>query len=214
MANIDEYGEIIEKDNDYVRKPGKNKTKFVIFFLIWLIVLGLYLFSNKQIFNQNIAITWEKTFGGNDDDFAYSIIQTTDGGYAVAGTTESYDIRGGDFWIIKLDSRGNKLWDKTFGGRRSDRAYSIIQTTNGGYVVAGYTRSYSTSLYDFWVIKLDSWGNKVWDKTFSKNYWDMAYSIIQTTDGGYAVVGETKFKDNSGGKDIWVIKLDKKGNLK
>lgn len=159
MANIDEYGEIIEKDNNYVRKRGKSKTKYIIFFLIWLIVLGLYLFSNKQILNQNIAITWQKTFGGRDDDNAHSLIQTTDGGYAVAGGTYSYGAGKYDFWVIKLDNKGYKEWDKTFGGKDSDGANSLIQTTDGGYVVAGQTDSYGAGADDFWVIKLDEKNN-------------------------------------------------------
>ena len=95
-------------------------------------------------------------------DKAYSLIQTTDGGYAVAGVTKSYGAGKEDFWVIKLDSKGNKVWDKTFGGIKYDKAYSLIQTTDGGYAVAGITYSYpGASDDDFWVIKLDSKGNEV-----------------------------------------------------
>ena len=83
------------------------KRKFVLFFLIWLIVFGLYLFSNKQILNQNKIITWEKTFGGSIGDYADSLIQTADSGYAVAGETYSYGAGDYDFYVIKLDEKGN-----------------------------------------------------------------------------------------------------------
>ncbi len=156
-------------------------------------------------------LTWNKTFGGSADDRAYSLIQTTDGGYAVAGYTRSYGAGDGDFWVIKLDSRGNKVWDKTFGGIKYDEAYSLIQTTDGGYAVAGWTVSYGAGNYDFWVIKLDSRGNKVWDKTFGGITYDRAYSLIQTIDGGYAVAGFT-ISYGAGWGDFWVIKLDSRGN--
>jgi predicted secreted protein len=155
---------------------------------------------------------WDKTFGGSKYDEAYSLIQTTDGGYAVAGYTRSYGAGDGDFWVIKLDSRGNKVWDKTFGESRYDKALSLIQTTDGGYAVAGVTRSYGADKEDFWVIKLDSRGNKVWDKTFGGSKYDKAYSLIQTTDGGYAVAGITYSYPGASDDDFWVIKLDSKGN--
>ena len=155
---------------------------------------------------------WDKTFGGSAADEAYSLIQTTDGGYAVAGRTVSYGAGGGDFWLIRLDRQGNKVWDKTFGGSKYEWAYSLIQTTDGGYAVAGVTRSYGEGKEDFWVIKLDSRGNKVWDKTFGGSKNDRAYSLIQTTDGGYAVAGITYSYRGASDDDFWVIKLDSKGN--
>jgi hypothetical protein len=165
-------------------------------------VIKLYRQGNKL---------WDKTFGGSAVDEAYSLIQTTDGGYAVAGVTKSYGAGKEDFWVIKLDSRGNKVWDKTFGGSKYDRAYSLIQTTDGGYAVAGYAEFYGANNYDFWVIKLDSRGNKLWDKTFGGGKYDGAYSLIQTTDGGYAVAGFT-VSYGAGGADFWLIKLDRQGN--
>ena len=96
--------------------------------------------------------TWDKTFSGSYNEIANSIVQTTDGGYAVAGH------KGGDMWVIKLDASGNKTWDKTFGGRSYDRANAIVQTKDGGYAVAGYT-SKGAGGYDMWVITLDKDGN-------------------------------------------------------
>ena len=98
---------------------------------------------------ENIIVEWDKAFGGSEGDYAYSLIQTTDGGYAVAGWTSSKGAGNYDFWLIKLDNKGNKLWDKTFGGSDQNRAYSIIQTTDGGYAVAGETCSYGVGGFDF-----------------------------------------------------------------
>jgi len=152
-------------------------------------------------------IVWEKTYGGNEDDYTYSIIQNKDDCYVLAGFTDSKGEGSRDVWVIKLDSQGNTLWDKTFGGRDNDGAYSVIQTTDGGYMVIGYTTSKGAGKADVWVIKLDSQGNTIWDKTFGGRDNDGAYSIIQTSDGGYAVAGYTSSK-GAGELDAWVIKLD------
>jgi len=154
---------------------------------------------------------WDRTFGGGNDDRAYSIIQTKDGGYVVAGYTESRGAGKADVWVIKLDKDGNKVWDRTFGGYHPDEADSIVQARDGGYVVAGWTESKGAGRADAWVIKLDENGNKVWDKTFGGKDWDEAKSIIQTKDGGYVVAGYTESR-GAGRADAWVIKLDENGN--
>ena len=149
---------------------------------------------------------WDRTFGGYHPDEADSIVQARDGGYVVAGWTESKGAGRADAWVIKLDENGNKVWDKTFGGKDWDEAKSIIQTKDGGYVVAGYTESRGTGRADAWVIKLDENGNKAWDKTFGSWDDDFAESIIQVKDGGYVVAGYTRSK-GAGKADVWVIKL-------
>jgi hypothetical protein len=155
---------------------------------------------------------WDKTFGGIDDDWIYSLIQTDDGGYILAGMTFSFGSGGGDYWIIKLDNEGNKLWDRTFGGIYDDSAYLLIQTDDGGYAVAGYTFSYSAGRADFWLIKLDSHGNKLWDRTYGGSGEDSIRSLVQTDDGGYVLAGIT-FSFGAGEGDFWIIKLDEKGNI-
>ena len=157
---------------------------------------------------------WEKIFGGSDHDWGLSIVQTTDGGYALAGCTELYGSGKDDFWVIKLDSDGKKEWEKTFNGSDDDDVVeSLIQTTDGGYALAGYTKSYVSSKDDSWLIKLDSDGKKEWEKTFGGIYYDYAESLVQTTDGGYAVAGVTHQSYGLGNADSWVIKLDEQGNL-
>ncbi len=157
------------------------------------------------------TICWDKTFGGNAFDRAYSIQQTTDGGYIVAGVTSSKGAGKQDAWIFKLDSTGNLQWDKTFGGNDNDRAYAIQQTTEGGYIVAGETESKSAGYDDAWIFKLDSTGNVQWDKTFGGNDFESAKAIRQTTDGGYIVAGEKDSKSTE--NDAWIFKLDSKGNM-
>jgi len=155
---------------------------------------------------------WMKTFGGWRYDVGVSAQQTTDGGYIIVGVTASYGAGKDDVWLIKTDSTGNKIWDKTFGGPENDMGISVQQTSDGGYIVTGRTQSYGNGLDDVWLIKTDSEGNKTWDKTFGGTQFDGGSQVRQTTDGGYIIVGNVN--NNGGGDgDLWVIKTDTNGNL-
>jgi len=157
-------------------------------------------------------LIWDKTFGGSDYDEAHSIVQTEDGGYVIAGFTELEGAGDKDIWVIKLDENGNKIWDRTLGGTSEDWANSIIQTRDGDYMVAGWTRSMGAGKTDVWIAKLNKRGNLIWDKTFGGSDYDEAHSIVQTEDGGYVIAGWTKSK-GAGNSDVWIIKLDENGNL-
>jgi hypothetical protein len=164
-------------------------------------------------------IMWAKTIGGSDWDYANSIIQSSDGGYVVAGGTESFGSESsgsgediGDIFIVKLDSSGNVQWAKTIGGASEDRANSIIQSSDGGYVVAGWTASFGAGYVDIFIVKLDSSGNVVWTKTIGGSSDDRAYSITQSSDGGYVVAGFTT-SFGAGKEDMYVVKLDSSGNV-
>src|SRR5207249_46394 len=144
---------------------------------------------------------WQKCYGGSGDDTAKSIVQTSDGGYIVAGTTNSddKDVIGNhgraDYWVVKLKSNGAIDWQKTYGGSNDDFAKSIMQTKDGGYIVAGYTLSNDKDvsgnhgLKDYWVLKLKSSGTIDWQKTYGGSKDDFAYCIIETKDSGYIVAG-------------------------
>ncbi len=160
----------------------------------------------------NTSVSFAKAFGGGDDELAYSVQQTTDGGYIVAGYTRSFGAGSFDILLFKLDGSGNIQWAKTFGGSDYDWAYSVQQTTDGGYIVAGYTRSFGAGYSDFLLLKLDGSGNIQWAKTFGGSYYDEAYSVQQTTDGGYIVAGETH-SFGAGSFDILLLKLDGSGNV-
>ncbi len=157
-------------------------------------------------------LQWTKVIGGIYDDDAYSIVQTTDGGYAITGGTYSFGAGNYDFYVVKLDSNGNLQWNKTIGGPASDYAYSIIQTTDGGYALAGYTSSFGVAGSDMLIVKLDSGGNLKWAKTVGGPYYDGATCIIQTTDGGYAVAGYYYYL-GSEYYDFYIVKLDIGGGL-
>jgi hypothetical protein len=157
-------------------------------------------------------VQWTKTIGGSDWDEAYSIIQSSDGGYVVAGETRSFGAGDWDIYVVKLDSSGNVQWTKTIGGSDWDGANSIIQSSDGGYAVAGGTLSFGAGSADIYVVKLDSGGNVQWTKTIGGSSSDEAYSITQSSDGGYVVAGYT-YSFGAGYEDIYVVKLDANGNV-
>ncbi|MFC2168212.1 CFI-box-CTERM domain-containing protein, partial [Acidobacteriota bacterium] len=158
------------------------------------------------------SIEWSKSYGGNESDNAYSIQQTNDGGYIVAGITTSFGAGSSDIWIFKLASDGEIEWQKTYGGSENEFARFIQQTNDGGYIVAGYTSSFGAGLADFWVLKLFSNGEIEWHKIFGGEKNDFAHSIQQTFEGGYVVAGETK-SFGIGDKDIWILKLNVLGDI-
>lgn len=157
---------------------------------------------------------WSKTFGDSADDWGKSVRQTTDGGYIVAGNTESYGAGEYDIWLLKLDSLGNEMWSKTFGGSADDSGSSVEQTADGGYIIAGYTESYGLGEKDVWVLKTDSLGSRAWEKTYGDTANDAANSIQQAKDGGFIVAGYTDCvgPEPSCDADIWVLKIDSSGN--
>ncbi|KQK27551.1 hypothetical protein AR438_00430 [Chryseobacterium aquaticum] len=169
-------------------------------------------------------------FGGTATELAYSSVKTTDGGHIAAGSTTSSngDVTGHqgnqDFWVTKFDKKGNLQWQKTFGGSGDDQARSIITTLDGGYAITGNTSSNDGNIslnqgdFDYWVVKIDALGNLQWQKTYGGSGNDMAYSMIQSPDGTYAVTGQSSSNNgnvtgNLGGHDFWIVKLDNTGNI-
>jgi uncharacterized delta-60 repeat protein len=160
----------------------------------------------------NGVIGWDKKFGGSGSEIAYSVIQTNDGRYAATGYTYSYGSGLNDFWIVKLYSNGDLNWQKVYGGTEWEEARSIRQTSDNGYIIAGFTETYGAGASDFWIVKLDENGNYSWDHTYGGAKSDEAFSIQETSDNGYVVCGTTETGEN-GDKDILVIKLDNAGGI-
>ncbi len=162
-------------------------------------------------FLSSSAAELNKTYGGAGSDFALALVQTIDGGYALAGRTYSFGAGGSDIWLVKTDGFGNHLWNKTYGGTGDDRTSSLIQTADGGYALVGTTYSFGAGSSDIWLVKTDSAGNMVWNKTYGGTNEDWAYALIQAVDGGYTLIGET-LSFGAGGSDVWLVRTDAFGN--
>jgi hypothetical protein len=169
---------------------------------------------------------WRRTYGGTQYELARSVIQTSDGGYALAGykgIINSFGIvENLDCWLIKTDSNGNMEWNQTYGGTADDYAFSLVKTFDGGYALAGRTWSFGAGKSDVWLIKTDSQGNMEWNQTYGKEWDDSAYSLVETSDRGYALagyitIGEPTTGDGTvnpaGVEEFWLIKTDDSGNL-
>ncbi|MEA3282136.1 MAG: hypothetical protein U9Q68_06170, partial [Euryarchaeota archaeon] len=149
---------------------------------------------------------WNKTFGKADEtDYGHEVrIEETSSSYIIGGRTKSYGAGNYDVWLIKTDPNGDELWNRTYGGSGSDSGYSMDVASDGGYVIAGNTKSYGAGKYDFWLVKTDSNGNEEWDMTFGGPEDDGACSVDVTDDGSYVIAGYTKSGD-PGNKDIWLV---------
>jgi predicted secreted protein len=154
---------------------------------------------------------WRRRYGGTGVEAAQSVVETSDGGYAMAGFTDSFGAGGEDFWLVKVDSSGNHEWNKTYGGPLADSASFLVETDDGGYVLAGYTESFGAGGEDFWLVKVDSSGNHEWNKTYGGAGAEVLWSVVETSDGGYAMAGYTE-SFGAGDRDFWLVKVDSSGN--
>jgi len=203
------------------------------------LLIMLFIFCSIFSKGQNPLVKmWDRRYGTHSADDLRYFQQTIDGGYMLAGNTSSgidgdktqANWGGGDYWIVKLDSLGNKIWDKDFGGTSGEFLNSAWQTKDGGYILGGWSASGiggdktqdTIGTCDYWIIKIDSLGNKQWDKDFGGSAVDILISLQQTTDGGY-LLGGYSYSQISGDKtedvrgttgdiDYWIVKTDSLGN--
>ena len=177
-------------------------------------------------------IIWRQTIGGSDIEVVTAFSTTSDGGYIICGESFSSHINGvpqsvrglGDAWLVKTDSLGNLQWTKTYGGWQPDYFYDVKQTSDGGFIAAGYTKSPGGDVShlignsDVWIVKTDSLGNIVWEKTYGGSSYETARSILPLANGTFLVAGSTASTDgnvngNHGGKDAWVLSISATGGL-
>jgi hypothetical protein len=154
---------------------------------------------------------WTRTYGGANEDNGNSVQQTTDGGYFIGAYTYSFGAGDEDVYLIKTDDQGDTIWTRTFGGSGSDEARSVQQTTDGGYIIAGWFESYGAGA-DVYQIKTDAQGDTLWTRTYGGVRHDRGYSVRQTSDGGYIIAGYT-WSFSAGGDDVYLIKTDSLGNV-
>ena len=155
---------------------------------------------------------WTKTFGGSNYDVGYSVRETTDEGYIIVGTTESFGAGDEDVWLIKTNFIGDTLWTKTFGGIYRDAGRSVQQTTDGGYILIGYTDLLGFSERKIWLIKTNANGDTIWTKTYGFGNDAQGSSVQQTTDEGYIIVGYY-FSLYAGYDNVCLIKTNISGDI-
>jgi len=210
-----------------------KKTHFIVLFAsIFMLFLSLIpgdtlqsIYENKQLdtantdssqfyprVNNSSIILWNRTYGGPNDDCAYSIAIDSDHGYVLAGYTYSIGSGDSDAWLVKTDAFGNMLWNKTYGGLKHDEAHSITRIPSGGFIIAGVTNSFGFGYFDAWLIRIDSNGNMLWSRTYGGAGNEELWSVIVTSDGGFAAAGWTT-SFGAGAGDFWLIKTDASGNV-
>ncbi len=189
--------------------------------------------------NSTGDIEWERSYGFAGHDHAYDLVQTPDGGFFFTGFLDIVASDGaggtdkrnsltrhgvGEFWGTKIDAQGNLQWRKFFGGSNNDRAYGLVSSSDGGFIMTGFSESDDTDIsntkgsYDFWLVKVDGNGNLVWEKSYGGSGIEVSYDIEKTTDNAYVVVGHTFSTDKDisashGESDVWLIKIDEEGEL-
>jgi len=149
---------------------------------------------------------WSRTFGGERIDICSSIIQTADGGFALAGSTNSFGVGGYDFWLVHTDENGDSLWSRTYGGEGDDGCSSIIQTADGGFALAGNT-SFGAEDCVFRLVRTDANGDSLWSKTYGSEGYETCNDVLQTADGGFALAGIC-----SEGSNFWLVRTNAEGD--
>ena len=170
--------------------------------------LLLFLFAVFFIntLSAQIQEVWNETYGGQDEEEAHSIIETSDGGYLVVGFTSSSGSGKRDGWAVKLSKDGSMEWDMTYGGSKDDELLDVIET-NTGFAMVGYTSSIGQGKKDFWLVITDKEGKMAWERAYGDKKDEVANSIIPCYDRNVYIAGYTKSK-GGGGRDFWIIKVE------
>ena len=160
----------------------------------------------------NGVIQWTSTYGGSGFDYGYSVQQTADNGYVIAGYTYSFGGGDANAYLIKTNNLGVQTWARVFGGNNDDELNSVQQTSDGGYIVTGYSKSFGSGMKDVFVVKTNSVGDKTWSKTFGGVNMDIGNSVAEASAGGYVVAGTSASFSGSNNEDVYLIKIDANGN--
>jgi len=187
--------------------PYKGSHMRILSVVAFLLLFALIVASSVT------STTWKKTYGGPDVDWSFSVQQTFDGGYISCGYTKSFGAGAFDIWVVKSDSLGNVDWTKTFGGPINDYGFDAQQTTDGGYIITGFTASYGGGFISLWLIKTDTNGDTLWTRVYGDGnfFADYGFSVRQTLDGGYVIVGST-MSFGEWLNCIWLLRTDAKGD--
>lgn len=192
LKNDEAYSVVENSDGDYVIAGCSNSPG----------TRGGYDFYVANKDSADGTTHWVNWLGGASDEYCYDIIETSDGGFALAGYTKSFGAGNEDFWLLKLDSSGDSVWAQTYGGTLADICYSVIENSNGEFVLAGRTSSFGPGNASYWVVKTSATGDSLWSQTFGASGGDdVCRDIIQTTGGDYILAGYDT------DPDFWAIKM-------
>jgi len=169
-------------------------------------------FYYAKVDNTVDSVLWDRMIGGSSTELLYNVVYTTDNNFVLAGVTDSYGQGGDDGYITKVNENGTVIWSNTYGGANDDQIYGIIETSDGGFLITGWTESYGAGNADVLLIKLDINGDISWSKTYGGTGNDLGSEAVQTADGGY-IVAAASSSDGAGGYDIMLIKITSTGNI-
>jgi hypothetical protein len=214
LMKVDEYGNEL-----WYKTYGSGMYSIEVAYSVALVSDGGFIlaggsdgFSESDDFyvvrtDGNGEVIWQKTYGGDNQEYAFSVIQTNDGGFMIAGATNSYGAGSDDFYIVKTDENGEEQWTNTFGTSALEGAYSVKQTADGGYIIAGSSNNYS----DGYLVKTDANGQMEWEQMLGGGAVDEFFSVVLTDDGGYVTAGAT-MSSGAGDYDFWLVKFFANGD--
>ncbi len=153
-------------------------------------------------------IEWANSYGGDDYEDSRSVIETGDGCYLLVGYTTSFGAGAHDFYLVKIDSDGEEIWSRTYGGDLMDYGMDILSTNDGCYMICGNTRSFGNGSKDYYMVKIDGDGEIVWSSALGTELWESCYGVVQTHDGGYALIG---FQEEGEDRDVFLVITDDEG---
>jgi len=168
--------------------------------------------DNPVTSNDNVPSSWSRLYGGNGYNEGDGVQPLSDGNYIVLGWTSSTPSGSADFWLLKLNNKGDTIWTRTFGGSDWDYGQYVRKTSDGGFILIGYTRSFGAGASDAWLIKTDAQGNQQWAKTYGGPNQEAAKYVQQTSDGGYILCGSFEPGNLGQGNNPWLIRTDGQGN--
>ncbi len=155
---------------------------------------------------------WNQLFGGSSHDYGYSVIECSGGGLAIAGYTSSYGANPGvnaDAWLVRTDANGNHLWNQTYGGMGSEYGYCVVECSGGGFAIAGVQKSGGLGYFELWLVRTDAYGVHLWNSSFGGPYIDDGYSLVECSDGGFAIAGRYSTGSDM---DFLLVRTDSNGD--